>query len=202
MSNAHVATFDATNALVTWEEIADPFCEFIAMGCRGTFTGSYFQLVNSEGTAVGEPLKKTDVTVSGDLVTMNDGRICWPYVNMEWTLDEPVGWGYSSSNVTSMSFACISADGSASSGSSASGAASSTTPKSSSAAVSSPVASSAAPVATSSAAPEVVAAADPTGSVAPVVASPVPTTLATSTTAASGNVEPTPKAPCNRKHGQ
>lgn len=109
-SNAHVATFDGTNALVTWEEIADPFCEYVAFGCRGTFTGSYFQLVTStgNGTKVGTPVVRDDVYVSGDMVTMNDGRICWPYVSMNWDLSGVVGWGYTSSNVTKMSFACMS----------------------------------------------------------------------------------------------
>ncbi|KAK3674048.1 hypothetical protein LTR78_005895 [Recurvomyces mirabilis] len=41
-SNAHVAAFDDEYALVTWEEIADPFCDFIAMGCSGKFTGTYY----------------------------------------------------------------------------------------------------------------------------------------------------------------
>lgn len=129
-SNAHVATFDGTNALVTWEEIADPFCEYIAFGCRGTFSGSYFQLVSTSGStngsAVGTPLVRDDVYVSGDMVTMNDGRICWPYVNMDWDLSGVVGWGYTSSNVTTMSFACVSLDGSSSSSGSGSSAAAST----------------------------------------------------------------------------
>lgn len=126
-SNAHVATFDGTNALVTWEEIADPFCEYIAFGCRGTFSGSYFQLVDGSGSgaAVGSPLVKDDVYVSGDMVTMNDGRICWPYVNMNWDLNDVVGYGATSSTVTKMSFACVSMDGSASSSGSSSGSSSS-----------------------------------------------------------------------------
>lgn len=87
--NAHVAAFDGTSALVTWEEIAEPTCEFVAMGCKGAFTGSYFQLVK-DGKKVGEPVKSMDVYVAGDMVTMADGRVCWPYVDMDWTLDAPV----------------------------------------------------------------------------------------------------------------
>ncbi|KAH7125640.1 hypothetical protein B0J11DRAFT_434652, partial [Dendryphion nanum] len=105
-SNAHVATFDKSNALVTWEEIAQPTCEFIAMGCKGAFTGSYFQLVN-EGKKVGAPVKAMDVYVAGDMVTMKDGRICWPYVDMAWKLDGPVR----GSSVTQLSFACMNLDG-------------------------------------------------------------------------------------------
>ncbi|CRK48446.1 hypothetical protein BN1723_020549, partial [Verticillium longisporum] len=86
-SNAHVAAFDASQALVTWEEIASPICDFEAMGCRGKFTGTHYQLVNKAGEKVGSPIESLDTTVSGDLVTMSDGRICWPYVNMEWRLD-------------------------------------------------------------------------------------------------------------------
>src|ERR1700760_3676833 len=51
-SNAHAAVFDDTYALVTWEEIASPSCDFIAMGCSGKFSGSYFQLVNKAGETI------------------------------------------------------------------------------------------------------------------------------------------------------
>lgn len=82
------------------------------MGCRGTFTGAYYQLVSNEGngTLVGEPLVSTDVLVAGDMVTMGDGRICWPYVSMDWDLSGVVGWGYNPTNVTKISFACMSLD--------------------------------------------------------------------------------------------
>lgn len=177
-SNAHVATFDATNALVTWEEIADPFCEFIAMGCRGKFSGSKFQLVTNDGsgTLVGEPISSTDVTVAGDLVTMADGRICWPYVSMDWDLSSPVGYG-AATTVTKMSFACISMGGSGSSTGSASSAAA--VPATSSAAAAA-VSSSA--VATTSSVPAVVAAAGDdattTTSYSSVAATPIPTSAA------------------------
>ncbi|KAI0126202.1 hypothetical protein BJ170DRAFT_463520 [Xylariales sp. AK1849] len=106
-SNAHVAAFDGESVLVTWEEIEDPDCQFIAMGCKGTFTGSRFQLVTN-GTAVGEALVETDTFVAGDMVTMSDGRICWPYVSMTWDLSEAVAYEGSSITSTSMSFACVS----------------------------------------------------------------------------------------------
>lgn len=184
-SNAHVATFDGSNALVTWEEIADPFCEYIAFGCRGTFTGSYFQLVSGDagGSAVGEPLVSKDVTVSGDLVTMPDGRICWPYVNQAWDMSAVVGMGAASSTVTKMSFACISADGSSSAGStgsSGSSAAASTAAATTSAAATSAAATSAA---ASSSAPAVAAAAAATD-VSSYSMAPIPTALTTSSVAA------------------
>ncbi|CAK1365850.1 hypothetical protein CB0940_09686 [Cercospora beticola] len=108
-SNAHVAAFDSEYALVTWEQIDSPFCEFEAMGCRGTFSGTYFQLVNSKGEAIGEPLKDMDTYVAGDMVTMADGRICWPYVSMTWLLHEQsVRQTEMIRNATSVSFACMS----------------------------------------------------------------------------------------------
>ncbi|KAH7357595.1 hypothetical protein BKA66DRAFT_427553, partial [Pyrenochaeta sp. MPI-SDFR-AT-0127] len=138
--NAHVAAFDGSNAIVTWEEIANPKCEFIAMGCKGAFTGSYFQLVK-DGKKVGTPVKSMDVYVAGDMVTMSDGRVCWPYVDMDWTLDGPVR---NPASVKAISFACMGLNG----------AGGSTTPPASSAQVSSaaPAASSAAPAQSSPAA--------------------------------------------------
>lgn len=194
-SNAHVATFDGTNALVTWEEIADPFCEFIAMGCRGKFSGSKFQLVTNDGTgkAVGEPLTSQDVTVAGDLVTMADGRICWPYVSMTWDLSSPVGYGGSQTTTTKMSFACISLSGS---GSSSGGSASSAASSAASSTAAAVPASSAAASATSSAAattstvPAVVAAQD--GDDTPSVASPSP--VPTSSAAAVAGEAPAAEA--------
>ena len=117
-SNAHVAAFDTSNALVTWEEIADPICDFIAMGCRGTFSGSYFQLVDSSGGRIGSALKSMDTFVAGDMVTMPDGRICWPYVSMDWRLDEADGAGLPTTTTKEMSFACMSLNGNSTSASS------------------------------------------------------------------------------------
>lgn len=102
--NAHVAAFDGSNALVTWEEIAEPTCNFPAMGCQGEFSGTYFQLVK-DGKKVGEPIKSMDVYVAGDMVTMADGRICWPYVDMSWSLNGPVA---DRKTTNAISFACIS----------------------------------------------------------------------------------------------
>lgn len=196
-SNAHVATFDGTNALVTWEEIADPFCEFIAMGCRGKFTGSKFQLVTNDGTgkAVGEPLTSQDVTVAGDLVTMADGRICWPYVSMTWDLSSPVGYGGSTTTTTKMSFACISLSGSSSGGSSsASASASASSAAPTTAAASSTVAAvptSSSGAAATSSVPANVAAADGADTPSTPIASPVPT----SSSAAAAGEEPVAEAP-------
>lgn len=219
-SNAHVATFDGTNALVTWEEIADPFCEFIAMGCRGKFTGSKFQLVTNDGTgkAVGEPLTSQDVTVAGDLVTMADGRICWPYVSMTWDLSSPVGYGGSQTTTTKMSFACISMSGS---GSSSGGSASSAASSAASSTAAAVPASSAAASATSSAAattsvvPAQVAAQDGDDTPSAASPSPVPTSSAAAVageapaaeatgstptpTAAQGSKPRPSRRPCSKK---
>ncbi|KAH8895892.1 hypothetical protein GQ53DRAFT_854114 [Thozetella sp. PMI_491] len=110
-SNAHAATFDASNALVTWEEIASPQCDFIAMGCRGTFSGSFFQQVSADGIKVGESVRFDDVYVAGDMVTMADGKVCWPYVSGKWDLDRTVGDGASGTTTTKISFACASLSG-------------------------------------------------------------------------------------------
>ncbi|KAB8070673.1 hypothetical protein BDV29DRAFT_197862 [Aspergillus leporis] len=111
-SNAHAATFGNSSALVTWEEISNPICDFIAMGCRGQFAGTFFQQIDSNGQKVGSALKSTDTFVAGDMVTMADGRICWPYVNMDWDLSQAVNsWSSSTTTTTKMSFACISLNG-------------------------------------------------------------------------------------------
>ncbi|GFF38113.1 hypothetical protein IFM51744_03684 [Aspergillus udagawae] len=119
-SNAHAATFGTDSALITWEEISNPTCDYIAMGCRGQFAGSFFQQVDSSGKKVGEALTSTDTYVAGDMVTMADGRVCWPYVSMTWDLSQPVG--FSSTTTKKMSFACISLGGASSSSNSSSGA--------------------------------------------------------------------------------
>jgi hypothetical protein len=107
-SNAHAATFGSSSALVTWEEISNPICDYIAMGCRGQFAGTFFQEVSSDGSTVGDAFTSTDVYVAGDMVTMSDGRICWPYVSMEWDLSQAVGYGTTSATYKKMSFACMS----------------------------------------------------------------------------------------------
>lgn len=76
------------------------------MGCRGQFTGTYFQLVDKAGEKIGKTVKSLNTYVAGDMVTMNDGRICWPYVSMEWRLDSPIGTE-SDSATNKMSFACM-----------------------------------------------------------------------------------------------
>ncbi|KXT17562.1 hypothetical protein AC579_6175 [Pseudocercospora musae] len=67
---------------MTWEQIDEPFCDFIAMGCNGAFSGSYFHLVDSSGSKNGGSLVSSNTYIAGDIVTMNDGSICWPYVDV------------------------------------------------------------------------------------------------------------------------
>ncbi|KAJ5775434.1 uncharacterized protein N7511_000445 [Penicillium nucicola] len=107
-SNAHAATFGSANAVVSWEEISNPTCDFIAMGCRGTFAGTFFQQVDSTGAKVGEAISSEDVYVAGDMVTMSDGRVCWPYVSMTWDLSQAVDDSASGSTTKKMSIACLS----------------------------------------------------------------------------------------------
>ena len=52
------------------------------MGCRGNFAGTFFQQVDSTGAKVGQAISSEDVSVASDMVTMSDGRVCWPYVSM------------------------------------------------------------------------------------------------------------------------
>lgn len=108
-SNVHVAVFNSNYALVSWEEIAAPQCEFIAMGCGGTFTGTYYQLVDKDGKTVGDAVKSMDTYVAGNMVRMSDARICWPYVQMEWSLNKPSGYESveGQKNAEAISFACI-----------------------------------------------------------------------------------------------
>ncbi|KAL2833742.1 hypothetical protein BDW59DRAFT_64115 [Aspergillus cavernicola] len=108
-TNVHAAAFGPVNALVSWEEISDPVCdEFVAMGCRGTFSGTYFQQITYKGMKLGQPIKSEDVYVAGDMVNMGTRRICWPYVDMEWDLAEAVNsWGGETTTTTKMSFACL-----------------------------------------------------------------------------------------------
>lgn len=115
-SNAHAETFDDKTALLSWEEIAEPGCPYDAMDCQGTFSGTYFQLVSSDGKKLGGPISSMNVTVSGDMVTMPDGRICWPYVDMAWKLNgNPkntggmviIGPQVGRTTSKSMSFGCI-----------------------------------------------------------------------------------------------
>lgn len=118
-SNAHVATFDSSTALVSWEEISNPICDFDAMGCRGTYAGTKFQLVTSSGTHTAAAISSKNVYVAGDMVTMSDGRICWPYVSMTWDLSGPV----TGTAGKKMSFACMTNGSGTSSGSSTTAAA-------------------------------------------------------------------------------
>ncbi|KAK8207178.1 hypothetical protein IWZ01DRAFT_575167 [Phyllosticta capitalensis] len=120
-SNAHVATFGESNALLTWEEISNPQCNFISMGCAGTFAGTKFQEVDSTGATVGDAITVKDTYVAGDMVTMSDGRICWPYVSMTWDLSDTVAaLGLSSKTTKKISFACMSGSSSTAGSSSAS----------------------------------------------------------------------------------
>ncbi|KAL1623656.1 hypothetical protein SLS56_008177 [Neofusicoccum ribis] len=171
-SNAHVATFGDSNAVVTWEEAADPQCPVIAMGCTGDFVGTFFQQVDSTGAKVGDAFSVKDTFVAGDMVTMSDGRICWPYVSMTWDLSTAVAYGGSSASTKKMSFACLSLDGTTT-----------TTTES----TSSSSAESSAPVAVESSVSAPVAESSAPASSAPATTAPVntPTTLLTQTRSSS-----------------
>ncbi|PNS15606.1 Cell morphoproteinsis protein PAG1 [Sphaceloma murrayae] len=145
-SNARVATFDGTNALVSWDQIDSPSCTDDAMDCSGTYTGTRYQLITN-GQKTGAPIT-SQVFVSGDQVTMPDGRICWPYVDMKWSLS---GRAVENSGPTtkSMSFACMT-NGDAGAAAPAPAPSSSAAPASPSAATLVPSSSAAAPIPSSS----------------------------------------------------
>ncbi|KKY22441.1 hypothetical protein UCDDS831_g03606 [Diplodia seriata] len=188
-SNAHVATFGESNALVTWEEAANPSCPVIAMGCTGEFKGTFFQQVDSTGTKVGDAFSATDVYVAGDMVTMSDGRICWPYVSMTWDLSTAVAYDGSSATSKKMSFACMSLDGSSSSTSSA-GASSAATQASSSTQAAAPVSSAVSSVAASTS--EASSTAEAAGVIAEASSSSTPVAQASSPSTSVAQATPTP----------
>jgi len=109
--NVHVATLDSSNAIVTWEQLSNPNCQPVPLGCTGTFTGTFFQQVDSQGKKVGDAISAKDVFVSGDMQRIAGKGLCWPYVSMTWDLSAPKDKG---TPVSSMSFACIGGSGSTS----------------------------------------------------------------------------------------
>ncbi|PWW73807.1 hypothetical protein C7212DRAFT_359635 [Tuber magnatum] len=102
--NVRVAALDSANAIVTWEELSNPHCQPVPLSCTGTFSGTFFQQVNSQGGKVGEAISAKDVFVSGDMQRIEGKGLCWPYVSMEWDLSGPKDKG---TPVSFMSFACI-----------------------------------------------------------------------------------------------
>ncbi|CUS13064.1 unnamed protein product [Tuber aestivum] len=102
--NVRVAALDGSNAIVTWEELSNPHCQPVPLSCTGTFTGTFFQQVDSQGKKVGEAISAKDVFVSGDMQRIAGKGVCWPYVSTEWDLSGPKDKG---TPVSSMSFACI-----------------------------------------------------------------------------------------------
>jgi hypothetical protein len=118
-SSPHAAAFDATTAVLTWEEIANPTCVYDGMDCMGAFSGTNFQLIDKEGKKIGAPIVSMNVTVAGDMINMGDRRICWPYPDMPWKLEgsgkntggwvtiDPKAASKPKPNVARMSFACL-----------------------------------------------------------------------------------------------
>jgi hypothetical protein len=120
--NTHVAAFNETSALVTWEESTVFNCD--SNGCQSnTYTGTRFQMVDSSGNSIGEPLVSKDVFVSGDIAKVGS-KLCWPYVNMTWDSNKNASDAYGPSGawadmwdpntpirtLKKVSFACIAAE--------------------------------------------------------------------------------------------
>ncbi|PQE24278.1 hypothetical protein CJF31_00002522 [Rutstroemia sp. NJR-2017a BVV2] len=115
--NVHVAAINSNYSLVTWETLTDPDCQPTPLGCTGTYNGTSFQIVDSAGSKVGNPVVSSAAFVSGDIANVGTDKVCWPYVDMTWDLSAPKSSG---APVTKMSFACASLAGSASGSSSTS----------------------------------------------------------------------------------
>jgi len=115
--NVHVAAINSNYSLITWETLTDPDCQPTPLGCTGTYNGTSFQIVDSAGAKVGNPVVSSKAFVSGDIANVGTDKVCWPYVDMTWDLSAPRSSG---SPVTKMSFACASLAGSGSSASTSS----------------------------------------------------------------------------------
>jgi hypothetical protein len=115
--NVHVAALNSNYSIVTWETLTDPDCQPTPLGCTGTYNGTSYQVVDSAGTKVGNPVVNK-AFVSGDIANVGTDKVCWPYVDMTWDLSAPKSSG---APVTKMSFACASLAGSGSSASASSG---------------------------------------------------------------------------------
>ncbi|MBW0482195.1 hypothetical protein O181_021910 [Austropuccinia psidii MF-1] len=86
--NVRVATFNSKLALVTWDNLTKPKCQPLPMSCNGTYSGTTYQLVNVQGSKSGTSLIK-QIPVGGDMVTLTEGKICWPYVPTTWDYNTP-----------------------------------------------------------------------------------------------------------------
>ncbi|KAF2093579.1 hypothetical protein NA57DRAFT_81080 [Rhizodiscina lignyota] len=110
-ANVHVASFSKNSAVVMWEQVNNPSCTNVAMGCSGEFAGTYFQEVDGSGNKVGATISSNSVYVAGDMTLMSYNaqkpKICWPYVDMTWDLSKPLGGGLPTTTVSKMSFACL-----------------------------------------------------------------------------------------------
>lgn len=81
------------------------------MECRDQYAGMFFHQVSPNGRKTDDALMSTDVYVAGDMVTMADYRICWPYVSIDWDFSQAVGYGLASSIPKKMSVACMTVNG-------------------------------------------------------------------------------------------
>ncbi|MBW0493563.1 hypothetical protein O181_033278 [Austropuccinia psidii MF-1] len=104
--NVHVATFNDKLALVSWDRLTKIKCEPLPMTCMGAYDGTAFQLVTAEGAKNGAPIIK-DIPVGGDMVTLEDGKICWAYVPTTWDLSTPKTSNFTTDTI---SIACATLD--------------------------------------------------------------------------------------------
>lgn len=109
--NVHSAALDSNLALLTYERITNPACQPLPMGCLGTFSGTVFQFVNSDGKLVGSSVTREDVTVAGDIALFGD-KLCWPYIaDHAWDVSKTLSDSGLSYTVDAISIACASNSG-------------------------------------------------------------------------------------------
>jgi RNA polymerase sigma factor (sigma-70 family) len=66
------------NAFAVWDQVAVTGCG--AGVCDGRYTGTYGQILTAAGTPQGR-VRKLDVQVGGDLASLADGSLAWPFVD-------------------------------------------------------------------------------------------------------------------------
>ncbi|KAI8448838.1 hypothetical protein BY996DRAFT_327273 [Phakopsora pachyrhizi] len=86
--NVRTATLTSDLAIVSWDTLKDAKCAPLPLSCTGKYAGTSYVLVNSQGKKQGQELVE-QIPVSGDMVTMADGKVCWPYSPTTWSFEGP-----------------------------------------------------------------------------------------------------------------
>ncbi|CAH7671526.1 hypothetical protein PPACK8108_LOCUS6306 [Phakopsora pachyrhizi] len=100
--NVRTATLTSDLAIVSWDTLKGAKCGPLPLSCTGKYSGTSYVLVNSQGKMQGKEIVE-QIPVSGDMVTMADGRVCWPYSPTTWSFQGPKG---APTLVNTLSIAC------------------------------------------------------------------------------------------------